>query len=167
MPPNPAVVEGGELRKWDVEKGKWAIEVAKEGLILEYDHDDDKEASLNLQFMTKCKNAWDHYTSKYPPVIIAVRQSMDDILDAKALANSDKVQIGRTEYERIGKISKGWTFVSPIHKKHPNYHITEIKHAGNLVKGKNFVFVYPLHDEKKDKNVVYPFRLTATTRYSL
>ncbi len=159
-PQMPSIIEGGEMNEWDADKNKWAIEVDADGMILQYFHDSDEDAPLELQHMTKCTDASSPWSSIYPPVIVRIEQDFSDIGIARLQAISGTVDIDRQDYEVVDSLEDGWTFISTLHRKHREFHVTSISNAGILKPGKNYIYIYPLRaDDIKNES---PFRLTAT-----
>lgn len=153
------IVEGGEMKEWDEDKHKFAIEVnQQDGMIVKYHHDGENNAAMNLQYMTKAQNQEDPYTSKYPPVIISTKQSQEDINEAKNQAKTDQTGLVRTNVLTVVQKAKGWTYLSGLHKKHGMwpFHVTEVANIGSVKPGWNFIFIFPLEERPN------PFRLTAT-----
>ena len=54
----PSIIEGGSMNEWDADKHKWAIKVDADGMILQYLHDSNEDAPLELQHMTKCTDRY-------------------------------------------------------------------------------------------------------------
>jgi len=154
------IISGGEMKEWDENHHKWAIEIqGEEGIMLQIDHDGKNAAPVNLQYMTKAGEKYDNTSSKYPPVIVNIAQ---DLLlgayKAKERAIKSEVELVRNDIEKVEKIEEGWRYLSGLHKMigMRSFHVSEISNVGILKPGINFIYVYPL--ETKD----YPFRLTAT-----
>ena len=52
-PQMPSIIKGGSMNEWDADKHKWAIKVDADGMILQFFHDSNEDAPLELQHMTK------------------------------------------------------------------------------------------------------------------
>mmetsp|Transcript_16658 Transcript_16658/g.20361 ORF Transcript_16658/g.20361 Transcript_16658/m.20361 type:complete len:495 (-) Transcript_16658:155-1639(-) len=152
------IIEGGKMNEWDEEKNKWAIEVQENGTILEYDHDDEEDAPIKLQHMTKCDDAQDPLTSRYPPVVVRIDPEMAISKEAMKQAVSGQLEVKvESNHQGVTSIPDGWTYINAMHKKRRSFHITEISHAGILKPGKNFIYIYPIIEMNRA-----PFRVTAT-----
>ena len=149
------------MKKWDVAKFKWSIEVKTDGMILKYDHDSDHDAPLELQYMTKCEDPSIPSSSIYPPVLIRIDQDLTAIERAKKQTINGTVDIiHRRDYQSVDRLAEGWKFVSTLAKKYRQFHVTEISYVGILKPGTNYIYIYPLQaDDVKNTS---PFRLTAT-----
>jgi hypothetical protein len=56
------IIEGGKMNEFDPSKKKFAIDQDEANinrLVLEYTHEGENDASLNIQYMTKCEGKLD------------------------------------------------------------------------------------------------------------
>jgi hypothetical protein len=154
------IADGGEMKEWDEEKHKFAIEVnQKDGATLHYNHKGDEDAAIGLQFMTKATEQNGTFSSMYPPMVVTIEQDQSAIGKAKTKAMTKALILERRNVEQVIKIEEGWKYLSGLDRRNfmrtASYHVTDIRNVGTLKPGRNFIYLYPV--ERRP----YPFRLTS------